>query len=151
MRKFRGDTRQFLGGDYYDSIVTAGDINNTFVTNVTNVRVTKGYGAANAHKRPHRARKHFGEKRKRPPKLFRYCASCGILDGDVVHGMSSGQLCDESVKVMGYAAKGIASNIHGMAHDTCDIVHAAGKLAVCTGGLALGLGKIVYAFFAKDD
>lgn len=78
------------------------------------------------------------------PKLFRYCASCGILDGDAVHGMDPGRLCDESLKVMGYAAKGIASNIHGMVRDTRDIVHAAG-------GIAAGIGQIFYSFLADDD
>ena len=120
MRKFRGDTRQFLGGSYYDSFVTAGDINNNFVTNVTNVRVTKGYGT-DANKRPHRARKHLGGKKKRPPKLFRYCASCGILDGDVVYGMSNGEMCDESVKVIKYASGELVDSIGRIGNDVCGV------------------------------
>ena len=101
-----------------NTIYNYGIINNKLV-NVTNDYVTRS--RADAYKRPHRAKKSFGGKKRHPPKLFRYCASCGILDGDVVYGMSNGEMCDESVKVIKYASGELVDSIGRIGNDACEV------------------------------
>jgi len=90
MRRFRGNKRRF---------------NTINITNITNItQVVAGHGHRPAGKR----RGDIGERRtERPPKLLRFCGSCGVMDQDVASRMSSSELCDESVKVIGYASKGL--------------------------------------------
>lgn len=69
--------------------------------------------------------KGFGNGRKaRPPKLFRFCASGGLLDRDVAARMSSGEMCSEAAKVAGYAARGLVSSVGGVVKGVFQIAGA---------------------------
>lgn len=93
--------------------------NNLNVNNVTNVAYLPGYGHSGKPKRRHDG---CGRKRgDRPPKLLRYSASCGFLDGDLVSKMSNEELCCESVKTLGYAANKFGSCVCGIGHDVLGI------------------------------
>ena len=97
------------------------NINVTKVTNITNVtNVTHvGMGHGGWHKYGHRHGGHSGLRRERPPKLTRFLGSCGLLDRDVAARMDSGELCCESAKVVGYAAKGIARDVRDVGSGLC--------------------------------
>lgn len=79
-----------------------------------NNRLFVTFGGSSRRRNEHG--KGFGNGRKdRPPKLSRFCASGGLLDQDVAARMSSGEMCFEAAKVTGYAARGLASSVRGMA------------------------------------
>ena len=120
----------------------AKSINITNVTNITNVAVFRGYGHQGKSKRRHGHRE--VNRKEKPPKLFRYGASCGMLDQDVVANMSNEELCCESVKALGYSARGfgscvcgIAREVGGVGRDACNVVGAIG------GGLFKALWDII--------
>lgn len=83
--------------------------NITNVTHVTEVHVDGG------REWKHRKRKHGHKDQEqsgrigRPPKLFRFFASCGILDRDIVEGMGNGQIFQESANIVAYGAKGLSN------------------------------------------
>lgn len=99
----------------------------TNVTNVTNVSQVVP-GSVYAHQRVlAKGRRHPGaERQEQRPKLLRYCQTCGMIDGDTVAGMSSGEVCRESAKVVAFASKNIASVVseacRGVWGGICDIV-----------------------------
>ena len=73
------------------------------------------------------------ERERRVPKLQRFCATGGLLDRDVVAGMSEGKLCEEAVKVIGYNARGLARDVADIGGGLCR-------------GLAGGLLGVLEAF-----
>lgn len=79
----------------------------------------------------------------RSPRLYRYCASCGMRDQHVIAGMSNGERCLESAKLIGYCAHGLGSNIDGM-------VRGVGRVATGIGGVVVGMAGVVGALFGKD-
>ena len=102
--------------------------NVTNITNVTQVRVDRGW------KRPVPGRKsHHGMHKERPPMLLQYLAE----------GRSEGELCVESVRTLGYAARGFCSGVEGMAKGVVGVVGGTAKLAV-------GAIELVAALFGKD-
>lgn len=103
-----GKRRSRWGGGY----VVNANTYNTNITNITNVTQVTGIGG---HKMHGRKRGRCGERGERPPKLTRFCASCGLLDQDVVGRMSDDELMGESAKVVGYAAKGLADDLGSIA------------------------------------
>lgn len=124
MRGFRGDN--------WRSPIYANNVNITNVNNITNVTqistYVNGYGRTRG-KRGKRMGKGDG-RNDRPPKLFRYCASCGILDQDVASSMSTGRMCDESVKSLSYTAKGLSSSIGGMAKGVSRMGNGVAEMAM---------------------
>lgn len=128
-----GNRKRQFTGDRYATFVNANTVN--YVTNV--VVAPQQYGRDRQHKHyGHRGR--YEQKRgERLPKLARFCGSCGLIDYDVASNMSSGELCEESAKVVGYAARGFASSV--------------GKSARQIGGggcqIVTGLCKMIGAFF----
>ena len=59
----------------------------------------------------HHGRKHAKRHADRPPKLQRFCATCGLMDYNVAARMDSAELCVEAAKVVGYNAKGLARDL----------------------------------------
>lgn len=110
--------------------------NITNVTNVAQVHVD-GEGAWKPRKRKH-GHKHHGhfERRERPPKLFRFCSSCGILDRDVASNMSEGMMCQEAVNVIGYSARGLADCTSTFARNAS---HHLGEAAEGLWGVVSGI------------
>lgn len=137
----RNRKRQFTG-DRYATFVNANTVNQ--VTNVTSVTKVVGSSDGNTsywhdrqHKREDHGRRHGNRKGNRPPKLARFCGSCGILDYNVASKMDRGELCEESAKVVGYAAKGFATSVG----------RSASRIGGGTCQIVTGLFKIVRAFF----
>ena len=89
--------------------------NNLNVNNVTNVAYLPGYCHHGKYKR--NRRNSWGRREERPPKLFRYSASCGLLDQDVVARMSNEELLLGSAENMGYVARGFGSSVGRIAND----------------------------------
>ena len=82
--------------------------------------------------------KGFENRRKnRPPKLFRFCASGGLLDQDVAARMSRGEMMKEAGHCIGYAVKGLGTSVGNM----------ASSIARGTGQMATGICKLVGTFF----
>ena len=134
----RNRKRQFTG-DRHATFVNANTVN--YVTNVTSVTNVVGAPQPYGRDRPH---KHYGHRGRneqkhgeRPPKLARFCGSCGMIDYDVASNMSSGELCDESAKVVGYAARGFAKSV----------CRSARRIGGGTCQIVTGLCNIVGAFF----
>ena len=133
MRGYHGS-----GGYNGVSAYNARTINITNVTNVTNVTcVTKishvNHSGQWGHQRHHSRSK--GPELGRPPKLWRFCASCGLVDSDRLRGMSNGAIMHESAKAAGYATKKLGNNLSEMGSGVCQIVE----------GLAKGVVSIVGA------
>lgn len=126
MHKFRGHNGQY---PTYANNVTITNVTN--ITNVTQVSShVNGYGKP---RRKHGNGHGFGDGRSdRPPKLFRYCASCGLLDQDVASRMSTGKMCEESVKALAYTARGVSSSVGGMAR-------GFGRMGQGVAGMAKGI------------
>lgn len=102
--------------------------NVTNITNVTQVRVKGGW------KGPRHGRKrHHGMHKERPTRLLQYLAE----------GRSEGELCAESVRTLGYAARGFCSGVEGMAKGVVGVAGGAAKLAA-------GTIELVAALFGKD-
>lgn len=78
------------------------------VTNVTNVSIShhSKHGHGGFWKKRNRKARNWGGRK---PKLFRFCASAGLLDSDKVARMSNGEVCKEAANVVRYGARGIAS------------------------------------------
>ena len=102
--------------------------NVTNITNVTQVSINGGW------KGPRHGRKsHHGLHKERPPRLLQYLAE----------GRSEGELCAESVRTLGYAARGFCSGVEGMAKGVVGVAGGTAKLAV-------GAIELVAALFGKD-
>ena len=102
--------------------------NVTNITNVTHVRVEGGRkGSGHGHK------SHHGMHKERPPRLLQCLAE----------GRSEGELCAESVRTLGYAARGFCSSVEGMAKGVVGVAGGTAKLAV-------GAIELVAALFGKD-
>ena len=129
MRKFRGNTRQF-GGSFAAGAVQASTVN---ITNVTNVTVLRpGCSNSGRAQRLMRSGGRHGARAERPSKLLSYLAQ----------GRSSGELCDESVRTLGIAARGISSCAADMA---CGVKGmATGLLSGTVGALAALFGKDIF-------
>ena len=110
--------------------------NITNVTNVTNVHVDGG-GAWKHRKHEHKRRDRPSERRECPPKLFRFCSSCGILDQDVAWKMSDSQMCQEAANVIGYSARGL----------TDCVCQGAREVSHHLGVAARGVGQIFEGLF----
>jgi len=120
----------------------------TINVNNTHLRVyserCKAFGGKPKYVKHTRKQSSSGRK-ERPPKLYRFAQSCGMLDQDVVYGMGTGELCAESVKALGYTARGICSDAKGFVSGvvgvtadvailTCKIAtFAIGAFAACCG------------------
>ena len=113
------------------STIYANTVNITNVTNVTRV-TSVSHGSWNPNKR----HKHIKHRRRgeRPPELFRFCASCGIIDHDKVSRMSSGQVCEEATKVLGYTTRNLGRSVGNLVSNAGGFV----KNLVCLGGAAVG-------------
>ena len=87
------------------------------VNNYVNITNIHSYGHGYGHcSKSHHVYRHGGKWRKhgRKPRLYGFCSSCGFIDEGVAARMSSEQLAGESVKVIGYAADGLYSNVCNM-------------------------------------
>ena len=102
--------------------------NVTNITNVTQVRVDRGWKGSGYGRKSH-----HGMHKERPPRLLQYLAE----------GRSEGELCAESVRTLGYAARGFCSGVEGMAKGVVGVAGSTAKLAVCT-------IELVAALFGKD-
>ena len=120
--------------DGHLGIVNTGTINITNITNITNVSC---YGRPHRHHANHRNANKHGQK---PPKLLRYCSTCGLLDQDVVANMSSGEMCDEAINVMGYGVRGLASCAGNVTRSVGGLLKGILDVAVCCVGAMEGRG-----------
>lgn len=115
----RGKRRNRGGGDTY---VYSG---NTYKS-VNSYTTLNMYGSQDSyayrHKQHVQDRRQNGERRERPPKLTRYCVSCGLMDRHLVSRMSESELMDESAKVVAYGAKGLCNGV-------CDVAGGVVGLA----------------------
>lgn len=113
------------------------NINNT--TNITNItQVTHTHGSHSGGRKGH----HSGKKNSglgKPPKLWRYCLSCGLFDGDKVYRMSNTSICHEGAKVMGYSARMLGHSVSNIGASVC---HMAGLV---TRGVCSVVGAIFKA------
>ena len=122
---------------------------NVNITNITNITKVSNFNVSGNHGMPPKRRPPKKERRlvlpsereRRAPKLQRFCATCGLLDRDVVYGMSEGELCEEAVKALGY-------NARGLARDVSDI---GGGLCRAAGCIAGGLFGVLEAFVNAWD
>ena len=116
---------------------------NTSITNISNVFSTpprNGVGNKTfAGKRSACRCKRKPDESK--PRLWRFATSFCMLDRDVVAGMNPGELCTESMKGIGYAARGFASN-------ACDF---GSGMCKCVEGVAKGVFGVVMAFADACD
>ena len=135
MRGHHGSGR-YHGVPAYGMPYNSGTINITNVTNVTHVTSVTQVNHV-GHKRCRERNK--GSGLGRPPKLWRFCASCGILDNDRLHGMSNGAIMHESAKAAGYAARKLGHNLSEMGSGVCQIVEGVAK------GVASIVGAVVKA------
>ena len=128
--------------------VRSGNIYMTNVTNIANVtQVVQKQIYQHSFRRNHLKPRGDGYKRKhheRPPKLYRYAASCGLFDAGVAYGMESDELLVEGAKVVGYAARQVGSSACKTVGHLASAVGNVGK-GVC--GLVSGIFGIVSAFF----
>lgn len=112
MRRRKRNRRMEI--DVRDVYVTNNITNN--IVNVTNI------SASTRYQEYRHAHKHGKKRRKeRPPKLFRYSASCGLLDQNVVSKMSNEELLLGSAENMGYAARGFCSSVGRAADGVCEM------------------------------
>ena len=120
---------------------------NVNITNVTNITKVSNFiisGKSGMNGRPNKIGRNKKERRimlqsdreRRPPKLQRFCATGGLLDYDVAARMSEGELCEESVKVIGHNARGLARDVSDIGCGLC-------RLAGCVVG---GLFGVLEAF-----
>lgn len=126
---------------------SASDVNartiNVNVVNVTQLtRIDAGRGGWHGKKHCHGG--HCLKRHGHPPKMLRYCASCGLLDQHVATRMSHGELCGEAANVIGNAAKGPSSNVGNMAR-------SIGGIASCSFGVAKCVVGAVAALFGKES
>lgn len=141
MRRNKGYGYNGVYGNYmpYGNIV----VNNTYITNITNVSAYSHGSGRHLKRLKHHDRKH--EKREEPPKLYRFCASCGLLDQDVAASLNAGELLSGGLAVARYG-------IRGAAKDARDIIHSGRDLgnAVCKMGSGLcGIVESVCGFIGS--
>ena len=127
MRGFRGNTRQF-GGSFAAGAVQARTVN---ITNITQV-VSGCSNGGHTHLRT-RAGRAFGGRFQRSSELPRY----------LYEGRAPGELCKESVRTLGIAARGFGSCADNLAHDAVGFVQSAGKVAK-------GVVGLIAEFCGKD-
>lgn len=127
MRGFRGNTRQF-GGSFAAGAVQASTVN---ITNITQIVYGRSNGG-HTHLRT-RAGRTFGGRFQRSSELPRY----------LYEGRAPGELCKESVRTLGIAARGFGSCADGLAHHAMGIVRSAGGVVKDAVGL-------IAAFCGKD-
>ena len=127
MRGFRGNTRQF-GGSFAAGAVQARTVN---ITNITQV-VPGCSNGGHTHLRT-RAGRAFGGRFQRSSELPRY----------LYEGRAPGELCEESVRTLGIAARGFGSCANKFAHNSVGVVRSAGSAVKGAVGLSA-------AFFGKD-
>ena len=116
-------------GPFINNVV---NINNGLPQSGMPVKSGPGYQPHWRHRRKHRHGHGQEQDRRneRKPKLLRYCASCGMVDQNVVAKMDRNTIGAEAVNVMAYGARGLASDARVMAR-------GAGKIAYGLGGLAM--------------
>jgi len=113
---------------------------NTININVTNISNRFRVDHTGSKRKFQGSQRHFAVRSDRPPRLLRYCSTCGLLDQGVVAGMSNGERCVESARVIGYAAKGLCSDVGSM----------AGNVVSAGFGIAKGTVGLVAALFGKN-
>ena len=136
--------RRNRSGLRFQSYANNSNVNITNTTNITKVSNFMVSGASGMKGRPHKigshekGRRHVlpGERGMRHPKLQRFCATGGVLDYDVAYGMSEGELCEESVNVIGHNARGLA----------LDVSNIGGGLCRAAGCVVGGLFGVLEAF-----
>jgi hypothetical protein len=119
--------RRHRSGLGIQSYANNSNVNITNVTNITKVSNFMVSGTSGTHGRLPKSCMHkkgrrnelYGGRERRPPKLQRFCASGGLLDHDVVAGMSEGELCEEAVKVIGHNARGLARDVSDIGGGLC--------------------------------
>jgi len=125
-------------GGRFTTTINVGAVNVTNVTNITNVtHVSTHVHHGGGHKGRHSNKR--GAGLGRPPKLFRFCASGGLLDSDKVYGMSDGAIMHEGAKVVSYSARKLGHHLSGMGGGVCQIVEGVAK------GVSAIVGAIVNA------
>ena len=117
----------------------SGTINITNVTNVTNI--TNITSVSHANRGSHKGRRHHykGSGLGKPPALWRFCVSGGLLDRDKVYGMSRSAIGHEGARVVGYSAKKLGHHVSVMGEGVCQIVEGVAK------GVSAIVGAIVNA------
>ena len=113
----------------------------TTVSNVTNV-ISRSSGF---QKKLVRFKDRNGSqgRQERPPKLFRFCASGGLLDSHVVAGMSHEQNMVEGAKVVGYCAKGLSRTLGNMADSAVGVAGCAFGIVDALVRLGFGIAEYV--------
>lgn len=151
MRMFRDTIRHSAGDIFPAPAVNAQNISIS-VTNVTPVVPVHAHPSATPKRHPPRRQGDVSGRRlaERPPRLFRYCASGGVLDGGIAYGLESDTMCGEAVQAFGYTARQLGSSVRGMAHSACGIVEGAGKAAVGVGGICKGAFYVVAGLLGED-
>lgn len=128
------DTLHHLGYDCYGNVAIAGGVtinNITNVTNVTNVVQANGMNGcwSRKHWKGHYRKPGRNERPERKPELYKFFASCGILDHDkAVRHIDNGTFAGETVQCLGYASRDLSRNVRGIGHGIGQIGHAVGSL-----------------------
>ena len=133
-RELKQERRKTMRG--YSNYYQAHTVNITNVTNITTVTHSHSHSHG-SHGHGH-GRKHVHHDRHdRPPKLTRFCATCGLLDYDKASRMSDGQMLDESANVVAYGCRGLA-------HSTGKIASNLGVAAKSLCGIAVAIGSAIF-------
>lgn len=121
-----------LGYDCYGNVAIAGGVTINNITNVTHVNVLQANGRATklkhrsdgGHNRDRIApRKHT----ERKPALFRFVASCGVIDQDkAVQHLDNGTFGREMLNCLSYTSRDLSHNAQGIGRGVCQIGRAVG-------------------------
>ena len=134
------DTLHHLGYDCYGNVAIAGGVTINNITNVTNVTNVANVVQANGCRSRKRWGGHYRPERKerpeRKPELYKFFASCGILDHDkAVRHIDNGTFAGETVQCLGYASRDLSRNVKGIGRGIGQIGHAVGGLIGSVFGL----------------
>jgi hypothetical protein len=118
--------------DLRDICGHSGPINieyNTNITSISNVFPSNpchvdGYNTFAKKRRACRRKNKLSDPK---PRLWRFATSLCMLDQDVVSEMNPGELYHESIKGIGYAARGLVSNASDFGHGMCRCVECVAK------------------------
>ena len=116
---------------------------NINVTNITNVTNMMGVTHERRGKPRHwgKRKRHGGGRHERPPKMWEFCSSCGLL-GQQNLPSSSEEGIVESAKAIKYGAGKLTRTVGGMAGHTANAAFGLGRIAMNMVGLGLAMFNI---------
>lgn len=130
-RHRRGKGRHGKYNMYHASGITINETNNN-ITNITQVSGFPNGGGGRGRKR-HR---HGGDRGDGKPELYRFFASCGMLDQHKAARMSDSDLIGNALEIERYAGRRMKRHAENAVDAVAQI---CGSLAECAAGVLSGL------------